>query len=282
MTEVSTKSAKKPREKPSRPIKQVILQMRLARKVISLSEPEALTQFGASYQKHFSQIILTSWNIWKGAGEEYFRKDFLKIAQHSNLILIQEALLTPVNEKIFTSTAAMQKLFASHAGSYARQDGSVEGVMTLSKVTEARPPKRILCEKPEFLLKTFKTALETEYLLKESPQNLKVINLHARLLRGPKTAAKDVDYILEQIADHDGPLIVGGDFNTFSEGHLRTISAAMKAHNILRVPIPDDPRIKRECLDQIFIRGLKATKIKIETSIKSSDHFPVICHLEVA
>lgn len=269
------------REKPKRPLKKVLSQMRMARNVTAVKDHEAIKKFGHGDQKFFSEIILTTWNIWKGAGEEFFKRDFLKLAQQSNLILIQEALLTPVNEQIFLDVAVDEKLSISHAASYIRQDGCVEGVMTLSKVETSLEPARILCERPEFLLKTFKTALVTTYPFQQSKNKLKVINLHARLLRGPKTAATDLDFILKKMAvdEHSGPIIVAGDFNTFSRRHLETISAVLLSHNIKRVPIKDDPRIPRESLDQIFIRGLKVIKIKIDTSIKSSDHFPLICHL---
>ena len=54
------------------------------------------------------------------------------------------------------------------------------------------------------------------------------------------------------------------------------ISKVLRSHGLIHVPIPNDPRPSLGALDQIFVRGVDVKNIVVDTTIRSSDHFPLL------
>jgi endonuclease/exonuclease/phosphatase (EEP) superfamily protein YafD len=130
-------------------------------------------------------------------------------------------------------------------------------------------------------LKTPKVALVKFFALEGSNEKLMVVNVHATLLRSRQAAAEEMEHLLAHLPPHDGPMILAGDFNTFTFGYLATISEVLGRVGLKFVPIPRDPRPNNQALDQVFIRGLHAEGIKVDTTIKNSDHFPLLLNLRI-
>lgn len=221
------------------------------------------------------RIRLAVWNMCKGAGGNLFEHDYRTICYRSDLVLTQEALLSERSLLTFCEPG----FEAIHAASYKRRDGIRDGVMTVARVSAHDQSHRIVCKYPEPVLKTPKVALVTFYERAGSPHRLMVINLHATLIRRVKSAAEEMLHLIQSLPDHDGPIILAGDFNTFTPAYLEQISKVLANIGMAYVPIPEDPRPVTGALDQIFVRGLTVERIFVDTSIRNSDHFPLFADL---
>ncbi|MBC7661999.1 MAG: endonuclease/exonuclease/phosphatase family protein [Chitinophagaceae bacterium] len=216
-------------------------------------------------------IRVTIWNIFKGSGGDHFYNDLRLLCFQSDLILLQEALL---------SHRSMEELSLDgfqgvHGASYERADKLRDGVMSLARMRPHVTPKRILCKYPEPVLKTPKAALVTQYSVGHG-KTLTVVNLHATLIRTIKRAQEELEHLIERLPMAEGPMIFAGDFNTFTPRYFRAVAETLERTLGLRyVKIPDDPRRPVDHLDQIFVRGMDVHSIEIDTRIHSSDHFPI-------
>ena len=87
------------------------------------------------------------------------------------------------------------------------------------------------------------------------------------------------------VADHPGPVIVGGDFNTAAAPALAALRKTYRRRaRLLPVRLPDGCTIRWNygrplgagCrLDHVFLRGLRAGAAGIERAATASDHFPI-------
>lgn len=260
------------KSKPKRPLKTVLENIRLARKFQLVADSEAITKRGKADGHAKCEIRLAVWNIWKGFGGDAFEREFLKIAATSDLILCQEALLSDQCLKLFS----MNGFEFVHATSYERIDGFRDGVLTVSRLESDGYQKRILCKFPEPIFKTPKAALVTTHRIIGMQKPIMVINIHARLFRRIEVAMEEIIHVMDQLPEHQGPIIFAGDFNTFSPGYLRVINKVLETHGLKHVPVPNDPRTSLGSLDQVFVKDLEVNSIHVDTTIVGSDHFPIL------
>jgi endonuclease/exonuclease/phosphatase (EEP) superfamily protein YafD len=216
-------------------------------------------------------LRVTVWNLYKGHGGIQFFHDFRILCHRSDLLLTQEALLSAHG----MSTYNHEGFQLIHAASYERADRVRDGVMTLCRSVPLDQPKRLLSRYPEPILQTPKAALITRFALAGTSDELLVVNLHSTLIRGRGAAVEEAQHLLGALPTHKGPIIVGGDFNTFTAGYLRAIGSTFAHIGLRLVPIPDDPRSAIGMLDQIFVRGLRVIEAIVDTTVKNSDHFPL-------
>ena len=262
---------------PLRSYRAVIESLRHVWKIELLKDPVALWRIGVceAFQFERGRIRLAVWNLCKGAGGGLFEHDFRMVCYRSDLILTQEALLSEKGLVTFCEPG----FEAIHAASYRRGDGVRDGVMTVARVSSTPATHRIVCKYPEPVFKTPKVALVTFYRMQGREQSLMVINIHATLIRRVKSALEEIEHLIANLPEHDGPIILAGDFNTFTAGYLEAISRCLRGIGLEYVPIPNDPRPALGALDQVFVRGLTIERIFVDTAIKNSDHFPVFADL---
>jgi endonuclease/exonuclease/phosphatase (EEP) superfamily protein YafD len=114
------------------------------------------------------------------------------------------------------------------------------------------------------------------FRIKGHHERLLVINVHATLIRRKAAAIEEMEHLLARVPEHRGPVILAGDFNTFTAGYLHAISPVLGRIGLRYVAIPNDPRPATQCLDQVFCRGLTPTNVHVDTTIRNSDHFPIL------
>lgn len=258
--------------KPRRPYIHVIKSLSQVLK-INREVESPIWQNGRADHEHWGEwpIRVTIWNIFKGSGGEHFYNDYRMLSFQSDLLVIQEALLS----KRSLHDLSPVGFSVIHSASYERADRLRDGVMTLARIEAERPPQRILCKYPEPVLKTPKVALVTFYRMAATQPCLMVVNLHATLFRSIKRAVEELDHLIQQLPLHEGPMIFAGDFNTFTPRYFQAICAKLETLGLSYVPIPGDPRRSLDHLDQLFVRGLEVRDIHVDTRIRSSDHFPI-------
>lgn len=222
-------------------------------------------------------IRIVVWNICKGVGGDHFAHDYRQLAYFSDLMLIQEALLSQRS----LTTFCQGGFEVLHGASYRRRDRLRDGVLTAARAGSLTERQRIICKYPEPVFKTPKTALLSFYPLMGESHPLMVINIHATLVRGVRRAMEEIEHVMERLPKHHGPVLFAGDFNTFAPTYLRNLIHTLARHGLKPAPIINDPREPFGVLDLVFVRDLKVHRVEVATHVRSSDHFPLICHVGV-
>jgi endonuclease/exonuclease/phosphatase (EEP) superfamily protein YafD len=265
------------KQTPKRSYRAVIDALKQVWKIDGIPEGDAVWKLGTPDMESFDpkNIRVTVWNLCKGAGGVLFEHDYRSLCYRSDLILTQEALLSKKSIRVFCERG----FETIHAASYKRRDGLRDGVMTVSRVAALGEVKRIVCKYPEPFFKTPKVALVKFFHLEGAQHPLMVINIHATLVRLKSAAVEEMQHLLSHLPAHEGPVLLAGDFNTFTPGYLKAVSSVLNKIGLKYVDIPNDPRPKTQALDQVFCRGLVVKNLRIDTDVKNSDHFPIVMTL---
>jgi endonuclease/exonuclease/phosphatase (EEP) superfamily protein YafD len=190
-----------------------------------------------------------------------------------DLVLIQEANLEKQPVDAFNEAR-----FWSFAPGYHAQSAWT-GVMTLSKT---EPTTHCLLRDREPLLRAPKAISITEFRLAESNETLAVVNVHAlNFTFGVSAFARQIAKIESVLADHDGPVILAGDFNTWRSHRVEILQTLSENLKLKELTFEEDHRVKvfGWIVDRIYIRGLIAVEAKIDI-VDSSDHNPMSVTLQ--
>ena len=214
-----------------------------------------------------------SWNIEKSKNPGW-EKDLLQLGGDRQLLLIQEA---SAEAKI--ATALPQPLYQAFAAGYTTKS-LTSGVLTLSSV---EPILQCNLTAWEPWLGTPKATNITEYLLADSEHRLLVINLHAvNFTVGQEEFEVQIEALRPLLTNHRGPLMVAGDFNTWSDSRGEHLQQFMTEHQLSAVEFAEDKRTTfwDQPLDHIYLRGLRSLEARVVV-VDTSDHNPLLVTLEI-
>ena len=220
-------------------------------------------------------IHVVSWNIHKQA-DAGWQRDLQRLSDRSDLVLLQESVLDPPLRGIIVAEGLRFVMASSFLAS-----GTDIGVLTASRVTPvANCTQRFV----EPLLRIPKSAVISWFPLAGEAQTLAVVNVHAinfSLLLG--AYREQLDAIAEALTRHDGPLIVAGDLNTWTDARVEAVRELATRLHLTEVRFTPDRRSHffGHDLDHIYVRGLTAVATST-TLVLSSDHNPVAATLRVA
>ena len=116
----------------------------------------------------------------------------------------------------------------------------------------------------------------TLYPLANSDQTLLTVNVHAiNFSFGVTAYATQLNAVAGLIAAHRGPVVFGGDLNTWSQRRQRTLEALASDLNLTAVPFSPDYRTTRfnRALDHLYVRGL-TWRTTQTLPVTTSDHNP--------
>lgn len=218
-------------------------------------------------------IRILSWNLQK-SGTDGWTDDFRRLTARTDLALIQEARLGAGLEALFGSQS--HRYFAPGFTAF----GMRTGVMTLS-----RTPADAGCHfsEREPWLGTPKATAVSRYRLRGSSQSLLVVNLHAvNFSLGISAFERQLGRAAELIASHDGPVILGGDFNTWSTRRTARLRDHVRSLELSSIALAEDvrSRVFGRVLDHVFVRGLTTVESRV-VAVDSSDHNPITATLRV-
>lgn len=214
-----------------------------------------------------SNISLFNWNVHKTRKAKW-REDFEEFANDADLVLFQEASLR--EETIADIDSSRHWSFAPGY----RKWGEVTGVMTLSGV---KPLTQCSFVHSEPWLRTPKATGVTQYGLSGTDQTLVVVNVHAvNFSFGTGAFSEQFEQIRQVLEDHDGPIILSGDLNTWRPRRVQIIEELADSLDLTAVVFENDNRVKvfGNTLDHIYIRGLQALDTDTKV-VESSDHNPM-------
>ncbi len=235
-----------------------------------LGQPLPAESTGTGLPNRFDML---SWNIQK-SGSQDWDTDLLRLGADSDLLFIQEA-----SREAQTATALPQALYQAFAAGYSA-GGIQTGVLTLSTVA---PSVQCSLTSWEPWLTTPKATNITEFPLENRNQRLLAINLHAvNFSVGTEEFHAQIHTLGTLLDAHEGPVIAGGDFNTWNRKRTRLLESFMASHGLEAVEFQPDLRTTffRKPLDHVYLRGLRAVSASV-VHVSSSDHNPLLVSMEL-
>ena len=217
-------------------------------------------------------LAMLNWNVEKAQHPDLVTA-FAAYAERSDLIFLQEAV--PLKK---TETVIAQSLYEAFVRGYV-QDEIDTGVLTL-----ARTPHLVHCHllATEPWLRTPKATSVTLYPLAGSDASLLTVNLHAvNFSFGVKEYRAQLEAAAELMRGHEGPVIFGGDLNTWSDQRQATLDGITNELGLTPISFSPDLRTSRfgKPLDHLYVRGL--TSLSSETvQVGTSDHNPLMATLQ--
>ncbi|MFT6050806.1 MAG: endonuclease/exonuclease/phosphatase (EEP) superfamily protein YafD [Halioglobus sp.] len=218
-----------------------------------------------------SPMEVLIWNIEKTENAGW-RADLRKWGKNTQLVLIQEA-----SKQAGIGAELSQFLHGSFANGY--HTGKTQtGVLSLSSVS---PELHCTLTAWEPWLGTPKATNITLYPITGRPHGLLVINIHAvNFTMGLEGFEEQIQAIAPLLRGHQGPVIVAGDFNTWSSIRASFVDNFMRDHRLEHVNFQPDLRTQfwDNPLDHVYAKGMDIASAH-SVEVTTSDHNPLLVTL---
>lgn len=122
----------------------------------------------------------------------------------------------------------------------------------------------------------------TTYPIQGNSQKLLVLNVHAINFVTMPNFKRQMRQLEEKIILHNGPVFLGGDFNTWLTQRSHFLNNMTEDLGMELATFSPDRRSRHfgRCIDHVFVRGLKILSASCHYEIGSSDHQPLELGLE--
>lgn len=237
-----------------------------------------ISRFGAmnsQVQDRLPELFrLLVWNVKKNEIKGMV-EDYRQISQDAHLVLLQEMIDQP--QLMVDMTLAKPDLTWTMARAFFwKSTQSYTGVATGST---ARPIRMepYLSPVAEPIAKTPKSVMLSEYEIGNSGARLMVVNIHAINFVSQSSFAAHIDQVVSLIRDHVGPLVVAGDFNTWTDPRLIYLERAMNKLGLKNLDLGKAGWLN--AFDHVFARGLRVEQSIGLDRIATSDHKPLLVDL---
>jgi endonuclease/exonuclease/phosphatase (EEP) superfamily protein YafD len=211
---------------------------------------------------------LLNWNIRK-ENQEGWESDFVRLSENADILIIQEAFLTEKFRGLLN-----RRPYYWHLVFAFEYQGVKTGVLTAATVApDFICPLRVT----EPLIRFPKTILITRYPLANTHHSLIIANIHMINFALHTTAYADqAREMIEILQKHQGPMILSGDFNTWSEARLAIIEELSGRLGLEPADFKTDlaTKIFGRVVDHVYYRGLTLEEAEV-IEVTSSDHNPL-------
>ena len=217
-------------------------------------------------------FTLTSWNIYKQQ-KPGWSEDLRSVTETADLVLLQEASLSPG----FKSWLDNQPMHWTLNPAFHQQQGPA-GVMTVSRL---RAEKECAQHMLEPWLGLPKGALISYYSISGHHESVLVVNLHGvNFTLDESVLNKQLQQLGKYISEHQGPMVLAGDFNTWSEVRQQALQEFADKVGLRPIVFTDQQPAQHfgRTLDHIYVRGLKDLSSSVRV-VQSSDHYPLTVKL---
>lgn len=215
-----------------------------------------------------SRFHLITWNVHKGQ-DKGWQEDLARLSNQADFVLLQEATqhqnLSAFSTALFVSSFSFKDLLS--------------GVKTF---TQTQPEWYCGGGVAEPLIQIPKVASMMSFPL-EKGDSLLLINVHLINFEwGISAYQAQLEQIFSFVENHQGPIIISGDFNAWNEDRLNLVNNLMKKYGLDSVALSQDERVRflGYPLDYIFTRGVKVVSATSEV-VTSSDHNPLLVEFEL-
>ena len=216
-----------------------------------------------------------NWNSHKGSNKKW-QEDFERLSSQSDLVLLQEGYLTSDLQELLN-----KKQYNWDIAKAFTYNDIYAGVLTGSRV---KPDFLCSFRVPEPLSGIPKTVLITRYPLSGTDESLLVANIHMINFSLDISAYRaQLEKIVEVVSQHRGPLIISGDFNSWSAERLRILTDITQELGARAVAFEPDHRVAfmGQRLDHVFYRQLVPLEAFTE-KVTTSDHNPMLITFRLA
>ena len=222
-------------------------------------------------QKTFRLLV---WNLHKGQ-DAGWQEALERFAQERDILLLQEVLNTQGLAAQY-SLSFPTALYAS-AFAYLQQQSGVE------ILSQFAPHFYCAGSKPEPWIRSPKVGAAMSLPL-PNRQALLLVNVHLINFEiNPTAYEEQLRTLMQLVSQHQGPLVLSGDFNSWNGYRMRIIRDLIKEFGLIEVSFAQDHRLRflGNPLDHVFVRGLNVLNATTEPT-ESSDHAPLLLDLELA
>jgi endonuclease/exonuclease/phosphatase (EEP) superfamily protein YafD len=237
------------------------------------TEPLAV-RAGFDTKRDAESLRVVSWNLHKGA-DAGWETDLAAYAAASDLVLLQEAVLSDAVRNVLERAGHEWMM----AGAFSWK-GQERGVLVAAR---ARAFDGCALRAFEPLFPVPKSALVARYRLPGGAA-LAVANLHGvNFSLGLGRFREQIEAVAVELARHQGPVILAGDFNTWSEARHEVLADAASRLGLVSVLIdgPDGRRLALgQALDHFYFRGFRLVRA-IAPTVKTSDNNPILVELDL-
>lgn len=214
------------------------------------------------------------WNIYKAKNDGY-HEDFARYGAGYDVFMIQEAMTTAPE---LSSKLAMEGFrwdFGVSFG-YRKNPEKQTGTMLGSHVEPERAwIARTSDEEP--IVKTPKVLTMAVYPIAGQEHGLMVINIHGLNMTNQKPFERHLLLAMDQVQNHQGPLVFAGDFNTRTKKRLAYMRELLiEKWGMTEMSFRNDDRMRSwgtgHIIDFVFVRGLEIIDSEVLGKLESSDH----------
>ena len=192
-----------------------------------------------------SHFRLVNWNVHKGQ-DKGWQEDLARLSKQADFVLLQEATqhqnLNTFSTALFVSSFSFKDLLS--------------GVKTFTKT---QPEWYCGGGVAEPLIQIPKVASVMSFPL-EKDASLLLINVHLINFEwGISAYLTQLEQLFSFVENHQGPIIMSGDFNAWNERRLNLVNNLMQKYGLDSVALSQDERVRflGYPLDYIFTRGVK-------------------------
>ena len=222
-------------------------------------------------QKTFRLLV---WNLHKGQ-DAGWQQALNRLAQGRDILLLQEVLNTQGLAAQY-SLRFPTALYAS-AFAYLQQQSGVE------ILSQFAPHFYCAGAKSEPWIRIPKVGAAMSVPLAHG-QALLLVNVHLINFEiNPTSYEEQLRTLMQLISQHQGPLVLSGDFNSWNGYRAQIIRKVINEFDLEEVSFAQDHRLRflGNPLDHIFVRGLNVLNATTEPT-ESSDHAPLLLEVELA
>ena len=216
-----------------------------------------------------SGFSLLSWNIQK-ENREGWKSDFVHLSQNVDILTIQEAFLTEELRRLLNRGSYYWHLVTAFEYQQVKA-----GVLTAATIEpDFVCPLRAM----EPLIRIPKTILITRYPLSNTHHSLMIANVHMINFAPHMSEFHDQALQMTKIMmNHQGPMILAGDFNTWSEDRLAIIEDMTDRLKLEPANFESDHarKVFGHTIDRVYYRGLIIEEAVV-IEVTSSDHNPLL------
>ncbi len=213
-------------------------------------------------------ISILNWNIFKEQRQNW-EVDLLLLSHEKDIILLQEAALTEELLEVL-----QQRNLYWNLNSGFKYKGIDTGVLVASTVQSL---DSCGLRHSEPFISVPKTILVSRYAIIDSPQELLVANIHGiNISLGTSAYQEQLSGLEKVLKKHDGPIILAGDFNNWSEERTDIMMGLAEKLSLQVLTFDEGGRtlFLGDPVDQILYRGLEPLSQAVYP-VTSSDHNPI-------
>jgi endonuclease/exonuclease/phosphatase (EEP) superfamily protein YafD len=213
-------------------------------------------------------ISLLNWNIYKGNADGW-QKDLSSFSEHHDLMTIQQATLDEQYLGILEENNFGWTLNAAY-----HFNGVTAGVMNIAKADSIYSCGFNVSEP---IIRIPKSALISYYAIHGQDEMLLVANIHGiNFTFGLDVYKEQLAMLYDAISQHKGPVIVAGDFNSWSEERLGEVEKIVEKLSLskLEYQVNNKTHVFGNAIDHVFYRQLELLDKQV-MQVSSSDHNPI-------